>query len=87
MRMNTLFARHVILKVSTFFFVSWLVSPPAHAYIDPGTGSYLLQILFGLVMGMILMPKAIFRRVMFWRKGKKHKQAAEDTGESTKSNT
>ncbi len=40
--------------------VLWL-SPDAHAYIDPSTGSYLLQILLAGLLG------ALFTLKIFWR--------------------
>ncbi len=35
---------------------------PAYGYIDPGTGSYILQLLIGAVLG------GIFTLVLFWKK-------------------
>ena len=43
----------------------WLVfaSPPAHAYIDPGTGSYLLQLLIGGLFAAAFTLKAFWGRI------------------------
>ena len=37
---------------------------PAHAYIDPGSGSMLLQLLLGGVAGIILALKIFWRRIL-----------------------
>lgn len=37
--------------------------PPALAYIDPGTGSFLLQLLVGSLLGVLLSLKMFWRRV------------------------
>jgi hypothetical protein len=38
-------------------------STPAHAYIDPGSGSMMLQLLLGGVAGFIVIVKLYWRRV------------------------
>ncbi len=38
-----------------------LAAPVAHAYIDPGTGSYILQIALAFFLG------ALFALKMFWK--------------------
>jgi len=45
-------------------FVSWLLLLPslAHAYLDPGTGSYVVQILIGTLLG------GLFALGLFWRR-------------------
>lgn len=50
--------------------VSLLLSLDAHAYVDPGTGSVLLQILLGGFAGLALFGKLFWRRVteLFGRK-------------------
>lgn len=37
---------------------------PAHAYIDPGSGSMLLQLLLGGVAGMLLAVKIFWRSIL-----------------------
>ena len=42
----------------------WLLFlPPANAYLDPGTGSYLFQLLVGAVLAVALSVKLFWRRV------------------------
>ena len=44
--------------------VLWLPARDAHAYLDPGTGSFLLQAVIALVMGALLTLK------LYWHKMK-----------------
>ncbi len=39
------------------------VDTPAHAYLDPGTGSMLLQLLLGGVAGVLVVGKLYWHRV------------------------
>ena len=59
----------------TFAFISiFLIAPPkAHAYLDPGSGSYLIQIIIASVAGAGYLLKANWGRVkdIFSKKGKK----------------
>ena len=69
--------------------VAFLIAYPydAFAYIDPGTGSFLIQILLGLVFGVSLGFKFIWRRVVNFFKslsGAK-KESNEKSGEEKKS--
>jgi len=56
-----------LLVVSAFLFTA----PAAHAYIDPGTGSYIFQILIGSGMAAIAMVATYFRQLKAWWAGPK----------------
>jgi hypothetical protein len=44
-------------------------------YIDPGSGSYLLQVIIGAVLGVAVYFKTILHKVkMFFGKGKKEQE-------------
>jgi len=43
--------------------VSLLWARDAHAYIDPGTGSYVLQIIIAGLVGAIVSVKVFFHRI------------------------
>ncbi len=45
------------------FFSAIGVAPPAHAYLDPGTGSMLLQLLLGGVAGVLVVGKLYWHHV------------------------
>ena len=47
-------------------------SNPAHAYLDPGTGSMMLQLLLGGIAGTLVVGKLYWQRVKdFFRKESK----------------
>ena len=41
-----------------------LASPPAHAYLDPGTGSMFLQLLLGGLAGLAVLLKLYWQRLL-----------------------
>lgn len=57
------------MKLSTMFIsliVFFIISNPfaiAHAYLDPGSGSMLLQLLLGGVTGVVVIFKLYWQRV------------------------
>ena len=53
------------VAVSVFFSLYILfLSAPAHAYLDPGNGSMLLQLLLGGVAGLSVVLKLYWRRFL-----------------------
>ncbi len=46
-----------------FFFLSFDLSHEAFAYLDPGTGSMLLQLLLGGVAGVVVVVKLYWERI------------------------
>lgn len=40
------------------------LAAPAHAYLDPGSGSMLLQLILGGVAGLMLAVKIFWRRIL-----------------------
>ena len=55
-----------------------LVAAPAHAYVDPGTGSYVFQLIIGAVLGAGVAIKMFWRRIWFalTRRGSGERAAA-----------
>ena len=47
-----------------------LIAPPAHAYLDPGTGSMLISALIGLFAAVALALKMFWYRLVGWCRGK-----------------
>ena len=41
----------------------WVAAPEAHAYLDPGSGSLLLQILLGGLAGIGVLAKLYWHRI------------------------
>jgi membrane protease YdiL (CAAX protease family) len=54
--------RYYRFCVTLFLLDSILYTHDAHAYVDPGTGSYLLQILLASILAIFFGAK------LFWRK-------------------
>jgi len=54
--------RYSRFSVTSFLLASILYTQDVHAYVDPGTGSYLLQILLASMLAIFFSVK------LFWRK-------------------
>jgi len=83
-------------QVRRVFDVSWLfllvtftvtfMASPAQAYIDPGVGGMLLQLLLGGVAGVVVIMRLYWERVtltvrkVFGLKESKEKSTPEDSG-------
>jgi hypothetical protein len=47
------------------------IASPAHAYLDPGTGSMLVSAVIGVAAALALGAKMFWYRVVGWLRGKK----------------
>lgn len=45
----------------------------AHAYLDPGTGSYLFQIIIAILLGLLFTFKMLWRKILIVFRGSKAK--------------
>lgn len=71
------------LAVAVVIAVSYLVATtgPAAAYIDPGSGSYLLQLLVGAFLGASAAIAVFWRRIVgFFKRG----SSSNETGTADK---
>lgn len=50
-----------LTALSSVFVLAWSAAP-AHAYLDPGTGSMMLQLLLGGVAGALVVGKLYMER-------------------------
>lgn len=53
--------------ISLFLLTAYAMLFPlhtAHAYLDPGTGSYIIQVLFGFILGAAYTIKLYWRRII-----------------------
>lgn len=62
------------IAVAAFFLVVNVIYPrEVHAYIDPGTGSIMLQVLIGILVGLLFSLKMFWKKIksafkrLFWR--------------------
>jgi hypothetical protein len=39
------------------------ISPPVHAYLDPGTGSYVFQLLLASIVGLAFIVRVFWSRI------------------------
>lgn len=67
------------LKIAFRFFLIFIFLPmPSFAYIDPGSTSYLFQIIIGLVLGGLYLFKSFGLRIFsFLKRPKKNKLTDE----------
>jgi hypothetical protein len=56
---------------------SWIAPADAQAYLDPGTGSAVLQMLVATLMGALFIAKTYWRKLVAFFTGK-----SDDEGES-----
>lgn len=60
-----------ILFFLVFGGLLFLVMPMnAHAYIDPGTGSFIIQVVIGVLAGALVTLKIFWNKVKIFLKGK-----------------
>jgi hypothetical protein len=56
----------ILLKL---FILSYLIYPrKVYAYIDPGTGSMMVQVLIGILVGVLFMLKTFWKRIAIFFK-------------------
>lgn len=53
------------------------------AYLDPGTGSIVLQVIVGGFAGLAVFFKMFGRRIMFWKKSDNELTSGEGDAEGT----
>ncbi len=55
--------RHLRIVIVSLFLLYLLSSRVAYAYLDPGTGSYILQLIIGFLFGALFTVKIYWRKV------------------------
>lgn len=63
------------------FFIVLLMTKPAYAYLDPGTGSMILQLLFGGLAGAMVVGKLYFHQIRSFFAGLLGCQTQDDNRE------
>ena len=61
-------ANKLIIIVLTIIYVYILFVDDAYAYLDPGTGSYMLQMLLAALLSMLFFVKAFWSNVKLFFK-------------------
>ena len=72
-----------IINVLMLCLAFCLLATPAYAYLDPGSGSFILQLAVGAVLGGLVTIRLYFQKLKsylaaFRPKGKKHESAQRD---------
>lgn len=68
-----------MLELTVLLLVFLFVAPNnVFAYLDPGTGSYLTQIVIGSLLGGIYVGKRYFVKIISFFKNAKKKDAEDD---------
>jgi hypothetical protein len=57
---------HVLHYLALAFSISIALAQPAHAYLDPGTGSIILQSLIGAVAAGLVLGRTYIHQVKGW---------------------
>lgn len=57
--MGAVMTKHFVLLIACFF----LFAEPSHAYLDPGTGSYITQMAIGMIIGGGYLLKVYWKKV------------------------
>lgn len=66
-------------RLALYVLTFWVISTgTAHAYLDPGTGSLLLQGLLGGIAGAAVFIKIYWHKILSWFKGSRTKQQKRD---------
>lgn len=54
---------HFIFIIVLYLGLTFLFTKKARAYLDPGRGSYMLQVVIGGVLGIIMAIKVFWRKI------------------------
>jgi hypothetical protein len=62
-------AKHLMRGLALFALTSLIFPQDAHAYLDPGSASYIFQIIVAALLGALFFFKSFFRRIInFFKK-------------------
>ena len=67
--------------ITTLILFLWSIKD-AHAYIDPGTGSYIIQVIIGGALGAAFALKVYWRKIKFYFANLLSKQTKNDKHEN-----
>lgn len=61
--------------------LKFIFAPPAYAYLDPGSGSFIIQMLLAGLMGAALMIKIYWKKIKSFFGGESGEDADQDDDE------
>ena len=56
--------RFIFITLLMIVFIDFFLSDNAYAYLDPGTGSYIFQLLAAAIIGSLFAIKIFWRRII-----------------------
>lgn len=66
-----------LLSITVLFLA---LSPPAHAYLDPGSGSFMIQVLIAGMAAFLLTLKSFWNNIIHFFSDKKGGREPKDKG-------
>jgi hypothetical protein len=55
--------RRLVMVLIVLAFLSLFFPSPAHAYLDPGTGSYIFQLIIASIVGLGFVVKIYWKKI------------------------
>lgn len=65
-------------QIIQVFLLSACLTTPAYAYLDPGTGSMMLQIILGGIAGLLVAGKLFWHRILVFLRIRKPQDLDQD---------
>ena len=76
--------KDLLIVTISLLFLEFFFAKPALAYLDPGTGSYVFQILIAGILGIIVTISAYWKKiVIFFKKKRKSSDENDKQPQST----
>lgn len=79
-----LLVKKITRVAKKIIFISWAFRlgfpPPAHAYLNPGSGSYLAQLVIASLLGGVFALKAYWKQILTFVTNLFHQRQSNETG-------
>jgi hypothetical protein len=56
--------KHILSVITAFVVIHLLLVQKAYAYLDPGTSSYILQVIVAILIGSALATRVFWNKIM-----------------------
>lgn len=73
----------ILLLVALMFGYSLVVIPVANAYMDPGSGSFVIQMLMGATLGAAVAIKVFWHRIVGFFSRKRRTEGQDSEGQDS----
>ena len=77
-----MFFKRLLMICFLALFLKFVFPSSAQAYLDPGSGSFILQIIIASIMGIILVVKLYWKKIRTFLGSLFSKDVNEDDGET-----